>query len=398
MHNAADRPNRLDGLDGLRGIAILLVIIWHYFIDLPVTGSQVQVLAVVLLSWTWAGVDLFFVLSGFLIARNLLMAPPSRDLVVTFYVRRLARLVPLYIVVLFGFVVARSIYADSHAANIGRLLGKEAAGLTIDYQLFLQNIGIAMRGLWPGQWLAPTWSLAVEVQFYLVAPIVLLLAPRRSLPAVLLTIAAGALMLRCAILLATGVTMPAHLLFPCRADAFALGALVAHLSLDARYQARLAATATLARRYSWFGLLVLLSSGTFGFVLYAPETATIGYSMLALIAAAMLLIALYSPMGWWHEILTTPVLRFFGTHSFGIYLLHQPVRGLLAIALAEPGYVTATSPSLSLLALAVTMVLAALSWHWLEVPIIDMSRRKPIPTPPGHPNAPYSEKMPSSRG
>lgn len=75
MRDSDPSQNRSECLDGLRGIAILLVVIWHYFIDLPVTGLPLQVYAVVLLSWTWAGVDLFFVLSGFLNARNLLLAP-----------------------------------------------------------------------------------------------------------------------------------------------------------------------------------------------------------------------------------------------------------------------------------------------------------------------------------
>lgn len=124
-------------------------------------------------------------------------------------------------------------------------------------------------------------------------------------------------------------------------------------------------------------MLTLLSSSTFGFVLYAPQTATVGYSILAVLASALLIGALYSTAGAWNTVLTHPALRFFGTHSFGIYLLHQPVRGLIAIALADEGYMAATSPVLSPLAIAVTMGLAAASWRYFEAPFVNMSRRFP---------------------
>lgn len=143
----------------------------------------------------------------------------------------MARLAPLYILVLFGFVVAQSWYANINSANAARLFGR-GVDLSFECELFLHNNTIPALGIWPGQWLAPTWSLAVEVQFYMVAPIIMLMTPRSRLPPVLLSIAAAALALSYIIVGSTGSTMAAHLLLPCRADTFMAGALVAVLSLD----------------------------------------------------------------------------------------------------------------------------------------------------------------------
>lgn len=370
--------SHLAGLDGVRGMAILLVILWHYLIDQRASGAEATLLAVRLLRWTWAGVDLFFVLSGFLIARNLLEAPSTREAIATFFIRRIARLLPLYLVVLATYGLARP-FLDGWNTGVSSWLAGDVPvrGLWL-YPVFLQNFAIAASGTWPGQWLAPSWSLAVEVQFYLVAPLVMLATPRRHLLPVLLALAAASLVSRCVVVALTQQALAAHVLFPFRADAFCIGAAVAVLTLNSGREAWLRAHVGDFKRRFWLGLTALTTMSAFGVVIFSMPMATFGYTFLAVTAAHLILIALYADAGNWRKILTHPALRFVGMRSFGLYLIHQPVRGLMAMGLGDTGLLDPMSPWLALLAFGVTLMLTAISWRWIECPLIEYGRRVTI--------------------
>ncbi len=109
--------SRVLELDGLRGLAILLVVIWHYF-ALPYTPEAKTILGYVhvLTRMTWSGVDLFFVLSGYLISTNLLATRERPTYFRTFYTRRCARILPLYFAVL-------GVHAILTAADVKAVLG-----------------------------------------------------------------------------------------------------------------------------------------------------------------------------------------------------------------------------------------------------------------------------------
>lgn len=162
LQAAAPRPdNRIPELDGLRGLAILLVVLLHYVKD-GVTGTGIWYsLGLAPLRLAGTGVDLFFVLSGFLIGGILLDVKTTDTYYRTFYLRRFHRILPVYFLWLLLFACGLAL-ADP------RVKGMFNQALPIwSYPLFLQNFAMAVQGTFGAQWLMVTWSLAVEEQFYL---------------------------------------------------------------------------------------------------------------------------------------------------------------------------------------------------------------------------------------
>ncbi|MEQ1474701.1 MAG: acyltransferase, partial [Candidatus Acidiferrum sp.] len=174
-----DTGPRIAELDGLRGLAILLVILCHY-VGNPDHSPLGFLPHRFLLAFTagWSGVDLFFVLSGFLIGGILLEARDSPNYFRTFYTRRVFRILPIYYLwtMLFAFVVIVGVTFFA-----GRLATSRHELLRVPVQLlFLQNIFIGMPKF-PWMWFGVTWSLAIEEQFYLVAPPFIRILSRRQL-------------------------------------------------------------------------------------------------------------------------------------------------------------------------------------------------------------------------
>jgi len=166
---------RIAGLDLLRALAIVLVLVAHY----PKTGVG---LVTRVLNFGWSGVDLFFVLSGYLIAGQLFAAQASGKPIslAGFYSRRWLRTLPNYYVVLavYGFVAA--------------LIGGATPTPVWKYLSFTQNVGI------PGAF-TPSWSLCVEEQFYLLFPIIAILLARTNKPALTVSVFGGVLALEVAL-------------------------------------------------------------------------------------------------------------------------------------------------------------------------------------------------------
>lgn len=167
---AVHAPNvqspRIPVLDGLRGTAIFLVLVRHSIAGTPTT-SPIWAAVLSPLRLSWSGVDLFFVLSGFLIGGILLDAKHSKNYFETFYIRRAFRILPIYGVVLI-------LYFSRHLPIrwLPELLGQTSA-LPIpwfSFFTFTQNFWMAAFGWYGPLAIAPTWSLAVEEQFYLTIP------------------------------------------------------------------------------------------------------------------------------------------------------------------------------------------------------------------------------------
>jgi peptidoglycan/LPS O-acetylase OafA/YrhL len=153
--------DRLAELDGLRGIAILFVIVLHYVARAPVPANARPLFGqpnwlLALADMSWSGVDLFFVLSGFLIGGILLDHRQSPNLWRAFYSRRVGRIFPAYFLLLLLAVIGLP----------GDPPRPEGAVPLVTYFLFIQNL---WRGALPVVWLGPCWSIAIEEQFYLTA-------------------------------------------------------------------------------------------------------------------------------------------------------------------------------------------------------------------------------------
>ena len=173
---------RIPELDGLRGLAILLVLVFHYITQEGVqpAGSVPALLQrIVIMGWT--GVDLFFVLSGFLIGGILMDVRNSPSYFKTFYCRRFFRIVPIYYLWILTYIAVVGL-----AGGLLTRLSNSGVRPPLDlgiasHFLFLQNIvPVTLFGI-AGAWFGHLWSLAVEEQFYLVAPVVVRFTAERAL-------------------------------------------------------------------------------------------------------------------------------------------------------------------------------------------------------------------------
>lgn len=276
-------------LDGLRGLAILLVLSWHSVFSYKLQHQPRLQWLLNLGGMSWSGVDLFFVLSGFLIGGILLDARESPRYYRTFYARRAYRILPLYFLVL---IPCWLLLQATHVGWVPSIWDTVFSGPVPSwtYFTFTQNVGIAIAGVMSGEALSVTWSLAVEEQFYLALPLIMRQVGRKYLIYVITGFILAAPLLRVGLIhfYSNGVFRN-YFLTPCRADALGLGVLCALLVRDQR------AWGFLKRhRGLLYGITALLGMGLLALVIklqsmtsgtYSPLTTSVygmEYSLLAL--------------------------------------------------------------------------------------------------------------------
>src|ERR1700723_1358630 len=204
-------PGYIPQFDGLRGLAILLVLIGHsgFLEAFPHAG---------MLEYARFGVDLFFVLSGFLITGILLDSKGSRHYFRNFYARRALRIWPLYYLVLFVAFVVAPLFAPS--------MRPTAARIWPAFVFYVQNIVFIYRDTYPFG-LGATWSLAVEEQFYLTWPVLVFFLRKQTLAIVAVSLVVVSLSLRLAGRLYGAPSGFIHFFTLSRLDAIAFGSLAA---------------------------------------------------------------------------------------------------------------------------------------------------------------------------
>jgi peptidoglycan/LPS O-acetylase OafA/YrhL len=213
--------SRSAALDGLRGLAILLVLCVHFIGDAQ-PSSAIERAVVKLANYGIWGVDLFFVLSGFLITGILYDAKGAPHYLRDFYARRTLRIVPLYYGVLFVLFVVLPSLPSVYPSGLAES-GQHQAWLWS----YGTNIYLALAKAWALPYVSHFWSLAVEEHFYLVWPLVVLVATRRGLLRACVAISGLALALRCGLSLAGAGDVALVVLTPCRLDALCIGAFLA---------------------------------------------------------------------------------------------------------------------------------------------------------------------------
>jgi peptidoglycan/LPS O-acetylase OafA/YrhL len=356
-------------LDGLRGMAILLVWAGHYF---AVPGEGLTgVLGGYWFRLGWSGVDLFFVLSGFLIGGILLDVRSSPSYFKAFYARRFFRIIPLYYAWIAAYILLVILGRHYLAARVGTIEGVDLA--IFSQLLFLQNFHDFLGSTISFWWFASTWSLAVEEQFYLVAPLCVRYFSRRALAVFLIfvTVAAPALRL---LVRGHGSSGPwlAYRLMPCRADSLAIGMLMAMLWRAPRMRAWLTENSILL-----YGLFfVLLAGVAFLWRWYSDPlvalTQTIGYTWIAVFFAVVVLLALTQPA---HPIALVARLggfRELGRVSYCIYIVHEAVFLFChqIVFHALPVKTNEKVATVTMLAAAMTYAIAKLSWRFFEEPLL----------------------------
>jgi peptidoglycan/LPS O-acetylase OafA/YrhL len=367
-------------LDGVRGIAVLLVMLCHSLVISPLPQAARQLHLRGLLVLGWSGVDLFFVLSGFLISGILLDTKDSKNYFSSFYARRVLRIFPLYLF---------SVFAYFHLAlPIAHHFGGwqfMSNSLEPWFWFHLSSWKIAFGE--PAHWLTHFWSLSIEEQFYLFWPIVVLFAGRRWLPYVCLILITASFGLRCMYGDNDFGDSFLYTLPPFRIEPLVFGSLAAVLVRSGRMYSTLRSARFLIGVTTCGALMlfaVLLTGRTTGFA--HPPMATYGFTSFAIIFSGLVLYA-YSYTGspaWLASLLRNPRLRAFGKYSYAIYVFHLPI--FLVYGMAVPRVLVVLPASLRfvvwLLALVVGIglayVTAFVSWHLLEKHFWGLKRRFPV--------------------
>lgn len=365
----------IPALDGLRGVAILMVMLHHLTYYRPTSGVDAAISSVLFFFWT--GVDLFFVLSGFLITGILLDSRDGDRYFTNFYARRFLRIFPLYYLVLFlAFVVLPS-FPTMNALLLARedLPGGSGEPLQWPYWLYLTNFLIADRG-WMHGWVDVAWSLAIEEQFYLVWPLVIWLC-RPTLVAWLCTIIFVAeVFARSSARAAEVEVLPIYVITWFRLDGLVIGALLA-IALRRGIMPALNRLVPVVVIVGVAGLIAVTILGGHTWW-WNRRIQQFGYSLIAVIAGAMLVSAISRPPdSLWPRMLSAGWLRAFGKYSYCLYLIHLPVMRIVREYVFNPEeqQALAIAPWIGqvlfyFVATAPAFALAWLSWRVFEAPIL----------------------------
>ncbi len=362
---------RVTGLDGVRGCAILWVLLYHFFALVP-KAPWVAAIPLVgpLADFGWIGVNLFFALSGYLIIPLLAAQRDDPNYYRRFWCRRAFRLVPVYLLCLISYGVAVALWPDA-SPDRQRLLDPAIPLWT--YWALVQNVWMSARNYMGGEWLRVTWSLAVEVQFYALIAVMVRMMPRPRLVPMLAVLTAAVVLFRYAVVfLNPGSAAPIVLLLPCRLDAFLLGGLAALLPgpvPGGEGRRRLLAWIALAGSVAAFGWF---AHGGFGGAtrLVLP----LYYLMLSVGCSAVLDLSVRSaaPVRW---LMQNAVMVRAGQLSYFVYLFHLPVLWTVYQlgSGGAPSLAQGRGVGLMLVVLGVLYGLAELSYRWLEAPLIERS-------------------------
>jgi peptidoglycan/LPS O-acetylase OafA/YrhL len=346
-------PSYLPELDGLRGLAILWVVLYHCGPLLQ--GTWMHRVA----EWGWAGVDIFFVLSGFLITANLLGTRDKPHYFHNFHARRALRIWPVYVLVLAVVYLNAPWFV---VPNVG-VLGAIKAAPWLAYIFFVQNLfHLALPAA-----LGPTWALAVEEQYYFFwAPLVRWLGGPKRIWA-LAGVLTAALVCSPLIRYLNPVwmwTLPSHTLI--KLDGIALGSLLA-LGVY---------TIQLSRRVClWLGLVTFVL-GIAAAATIAGGTALLDSALVLGFAGAVLaLMATTGARNPVHFLLRRGPLAFYGRISYGLYMIH--IAAFIFIGwfdLWMVRYGMAGSLAVVAARFAVSTALATALWYGFESQILKLKR------------------------
>ena len=322
----------------------------------------------------WVGVDLFFVLSGFLITGILYDSKGGRHYFRNFFARRVLRIFPVYYACLVIFLI---ILPHLFPGDLGfQALRKDG----VWYWTYLANYQIAHVGFPSFPVLGHFWSLAIEEQFYFVWPVVVLLSTRSDLIRICFMCIVGAFVVRVAFVLGD-YGEAAYVLTPSRMDSLAVGA---YLALAARGPGGLTQVAQLARptTISIGAVLVALFFWRGGIAPWDPIMKTIGHTLLACFFGALLVLTLVSsPKTVTGRIFASPKLSLFGRYSYALYVFHVPILFFNLDRFLRLDLVPTVFGSLLLKKLVfvtsatlVSVAIAMTSWHLCEKRFLKLKR------------------------
>lgn len=336
--------NYIPSIDGLRAIAVIGVVLYHLHPDILPGG--------------FVGVDVFFVISGFLITRIILAESEAgqfsfRD----FYQRRIARIFPVFFVVLLAtLLAAKLIYTPDNLSSVGAMAA--ASSLCIaNFKLLFQGDYFKIEA--DSQPLMHYWSLSVEEQFYLILPLVIILAHRYRTTRkklLLATVGAAALSFASCVLLTSTHPTFAFYLLPSRAWELLVGSLLAFNDLQAKQ-----VTSRWRNLIPWIGIVAILVSY---FVIDGETDSFPGFiALLPVLGGASLIAGSENCSSPINRLLATPPVVFIGKISYSLYLWHWPIYSFIDYRLFSESFAYRTG-----LKVAIVAVVSVLSYFAIEKP------------------------------
>lgn len=353
-------------LDGVRGIAIVAVTLYRLSKELEAAASPALAMAKGCLSVGGRGVDLFFVLSGFLITGILISTKPKSGFFRNFIARRALRIFPLYFASLLVCLFV-----------LPTLLSTKIFDLPSSNQLYLwtytSNFFMARENSWCFGPLDHFWSLAVEEHFYLLWPIAVYFLSLRALLKLSIAIAIGVGVIRSFASFRPEWNVAVDVLTVFRCDALCMGAILAILMAQRIHVDRMV----------WFAkrCLPLLFIATLVFVVTGKRCMTLQHSIVpALMAVVLALIVTGKKSDYLSQRLRNPILCWFGKYSYGMYVVQLPLLTLLPLSafISAVGLESMNSVTTGLV-YVVTMVaficvIAYVSFHQFENRFLKLKR------------------------
>jgi peptidoglycan/LPS O-acetylase OafA/YrhL len=388
---AAAHVPRLQGhlpvLDGVRGLAVLLVVFFH---TTHLSADNAMGRATWWLAGAgWTGVDLFFVLSGFLITGILWEAKGQPFYFRNFYMRRFLRIFPLYYLALaVSFLVLPALADRLHLDD--RITTEGATW----YLLYLSNF-YQLQVDTTHPILGVVWSLAIEEQFYIVWPFLLAAVSYRGAIRLCLGTIALAILVRVGLTLSGASLESTYVVTFCRVDSLAIGAL---LALALRHPEGLGLSAFgWMRPAVWAAVpvvlvMVVLPVGD----TYEAVKRTVGYTAIAVVYAGVVYKSVaVAPGTRLHRFFASKLLRTYGKYSYAIYLIHSPLDAMLrrTSLLGTPlKKVAGSDIPMQLLfyvvAAGVSLGLALMSWNLFEKHLLKLKDSFPYGAQPARPAKP----------
>jgi peptidoglycan/LPS O-acetylase OafA/YrhL len=380
-----DLHGHLPVLDGVRGLAILMVLLLHFLANMEPTNA-IERAIVGVTNYGSYGVELFFVLSGFLITGILYDARNQPHYFRNFYMRRVLRIFPLYYGVLALVFFVAPLISVLRGPALDFLVDRQAWAW-----LYAVNIYIAIQGDWSFSYLEHLWSLCIEEHFYLVWPLAVFLMARRPriLIGVCLAVSLGAMLARL-----TGSLMglswwTTYVLTPFRLDGLALGAFLAVTArqpggLDRLVRAlpavAMVAAALLVMTFGWTRLVSRDSME-----LVMPVRAAVIQVLLACLLVWALVASERSSIS---RFFRSRWLVFLGTYSYGLYVYHHFISYYLTVNHTERELTTMLGSHGAAIALqatlgvAVSVAIAYLSYEYFEKRFLGLKRFYETPREP----------------
>jgi peptidoglycan/LPS O-acetylase OafA/YrhL len=348
--------------------------LYHFVVRVPRSLISSDNVFLRLCEVGWVGVELFFVLSGFLITGILLDTKSDSRYLSTFYMRRFLRIFPAYYALLVGTLIVAPLFLGNRAAESYVSVEKQWW-----FWCYLTNWLFAWEGGFNSTPSGYLWSLAVEEQFYLLWPLIVYALSARRLAALCCVLCIGTWVARPLLVLGGVPTTSIYTMTLSHADGLVLGSLIAVALREGNGE-------TVIRFVRWAAipaLLVVIAVAVAcngRFVFYDALVASFGLSAVAILSAFGLCSALGTGRATWSKSLCeSTALRQCGKYSYALYLLHVPVAAVLAILLLKPrsaGVLADWTQIVIYLSASFVLcgALALCSWFCFERPILSLKR------------------------